>query len=425
MRDILLATIVFGSVPFILQRPHIGVLMWVWLSFMSPHRYTWTFAYDFRFAMMIAAVTLAAWFLSREPKRIPWNLPVIALIAFWGWTSFTTVLAIYPGYAQSEWQNITKGILMNGILVLILFGDRARLNMLIWITVVSIGFFGVKGGMFTLRTGGAYHVYGAPESFFGSNNYLAVALLMTIPLMRYLQLNSDRRTIRWGLTAAMMLCIISVLGSQSRGGFIGLLVLAVALVLRSRKKLVLSVGLAIVMAFGVNFMPESWHERISTILNYEEDASVQGRFDSWDFAIELANERPLTGGGFGAFLANKADTGSGYRAAHSVYFQVLGEHGYVGLLLYMLLLATGFLASFGAISRTKNQPELTWAHDLARLVQVSLFIFVVNGAFSNFAYFELMFQLVAILVALNVVIQENRKETEKRTQKSLEATPVT
>ena len=208
MRDLVLAAIVFGSIPFIFYRPYVGVLVWAWLSYMSPHRFTWTFAYDFRFALVIAAVTLVAWILSREPKRIPWSLPVVAMVAFWAWTSLTTMFALHPGYAQSAWQEVTKGILMNGVLVLALFSNRFRLNALIWVTVVSIGFFGVKGGIFTLNTGGIYHVYGAPQSFFGSNNYLAVALLMIIPLLRYLQLNADRWAIRWGLLAAMMACVV-------------------------------------------------------------------------------------------------------------------------------------------------------------------------------------------------------------------------
>ena len=291
---------------------------------------------------------------------------------------------------------------MNGILVSILFADRIRLNMLIWITAISIGFFGVKGGFFTLITGGAYHVYGAPDSFFASNNYLAVALLMTIPLLRYLQLHSDRWVIRWGLMAAMMTCVISILGSQSRGGFVGLIVLCAALVLRSRRRLMISVGLIVVLVFGINFMPESWHDRISTILTYEEDDSIQGRFDAWKFAIDLADERPMMGGGIGAFLGNKKTLG-GFRSAHSIYFQVLGEQGYIGLLLYLILLVGSFVTSNRVISQTKNQTELAWANDLARLIQVSLIIFVVNGAFSNFAYFELMFQLVAILVALSTM----------------------
>ena len=69
MRDILLAAIVFGSIPFIFYRPHVGILMWAWLSYMTPYRFTWTFAYDFRFALMIAAVTSPTMNAAYTPTR--------------------------------------------------------------------------------------------------------------------------------------------------------------------------------------------------------------------------------------------------------------------------------------------------------------------------------------------------------------------
>ncbi len=193
MRDILLAAMVFGSIPFIFYRPHIGVLVWAWLSYMTPYRYTWSFAYDLRFALVIAMVTLVAWLLSREPKRIPWNLTTISLIAFWAWTSLTTIFAMFPGPAEARWLELTTITLIDGIVTIAIFGDRARLQALLWVIAASIGFFGIKGGIFTLLTGGINPVGGADNVYFSDNNLLAAALLMTIPLMRYLQLTSERQ----------------------------------------------------------------------------------------------------------------------------------------------------------------------------------------------------------------------------------------
>ena len=58
MRDIVLTGLILGALPFILKRPQLGVMMYVWISVMNPHRYTWSFAYDFNFAMIVAIVTL-------------------------------------------------------------------------------------------------------------------------------------------------------------------------------------------------------------------------------------------------------------------------------------------------------------------------------------------------------------------------------
>ena len=76
----------------------------------------------------------------------------------------------------------------------------------------SIGFFGIKGGIFTLLTGGIKPVGGADNAYFSDNNLLAVALLMTIPLMRYLQLTSGQRVVRWGLMGAILAIPLTAMG---------------------------------------------------------------------------------------------------------------------------------------------------------------------------------------------------------------------
>ena len=405
MRDILLTAIVFGSIPFIFYRPHIGVLVWAWLSYMTPYHYTWSFAYDLRFALVIAAVTLLAWLLSKEPKQIPWNLPVIALMAFWAWTGLTTLFAMFPDQAQDKWVELTKIILMDGIVTIAVFGSRLRVTALLWVIVASIGFFGVKGGIFTLVTGGAHRVGGADDVYLSDNNLLAAALLMTIPLMRYLQLTTERRVVQWGLMVTMALCIIAVLGTHSRGGLLGLLVLLLLMLFRSRRKLLVALVLGMTVVAAVSFMPQKWHDRMATIVTYEEDGSVQSRFASWEYGLSVAQEHPVTGGGFKAFLGNKVEgTVWGYRSAHSIYVQVLGEHGFAGLGLYGLLLVSALVLGWSVARRSKGRPELAWAHDLAQMIQVSLIVFVAAGAFLSLAYFELVFHLVAIIVVVNIVI---------------------
>ena len=365
---------------------------------MTPYRYTWTFAYDFRFAYIIAFVTLVAWLMSREPKKITWAAVTAFLLAFWLWSTLTLQFAEFPGPAQAKWEEMTKIILMDGIVTMALLTTRARLDALIWVIVVSIGIFGVKGGIFTILTGGYYRVSGAPGSYFGENNFLAAALLITIPLMRYLQLQSKHKLARWGLSAAMILCIFSVLGSQSRGGLVGLLALVLILFARTRRKLLISVGLVAVLSAGFAFMPDSWHERMATIMNYQEDASAGGRVAAWLYGYEKALEKPLVGGGYEAFL--------GYgRSAHSVYFQVLGEHGFVGLALYILFLGATFVLAGSIVRRAEGQPDLLWAQDLMRMVQSSLAVFAIVGAFLSLSYFELIVHLGAIAVAVDGVVR--------------------
>lgn len=418
MRDLLLTAIVFGSIPFIFYRPHIGVLVWVWLTFMTPFNYAWAFAVDFRFAFMIAAITVVAWIVSREPKRIVLNMPSAALLVFWLFTGLTTLFALFPDQAQAKWIELTKIVAIDLVVTVALFTDRRRINTLIWVIVGSIGFFGVKGGISTLVTGGTVHVGAVDGSYFSDNNLLAAALLMTIPLMRYLQTASTERLVRWGLAVAIAFCILGVLGTQSRGGFVGLIVVALMLFARSPKKLIFSFGLIVILAGGITFMPDSWVERMQTIGSQDVDASVQGRFDAWAFAYEFAQERPLMGGGFQAFRANLDEAGSlGYRSAHSIYFQVLGEHGFTGLLLYLLLIVSSLLFTVSAIRKMRGDPDLLWARNLMRMVQISMVVFLVTGVFLSMAYFELFVFLIAISIGVDqyvrAVISAGQPETRR------------
>ncbi len=406
MRDLLVTLLIFGSIPVILVKPHVGVLVFSWISYMNPHRLTWGFAYNFHFALLVGATTIFAWLLSRESKRLPWTPVTVLLVAFTAWISITTYFATYPDAAYAKWDQTIKILIFNGFVTLGLMGSKERLNALIWVIVVSIGFFGVKGGIFTLLGGGAFHVYGPEGSFIGENNSLALALLTVLPLMRYLQLNTRLWWINWGLTAAMLLSLIAVLGSQSRGAFVGLTVMLLAFFIKSRKRLLISIGAVLVVALSISFMPEEWHTRMETIVEYQDDPSTQGRFEAWEFGFNVAKDHPIVGGGFGVFRGNTGEGRSWGRPAHSIYFQVLGEHGFVGLVLYLFLGAATFMAGSSIIRRTRGKQELTWARDLAGMTQVSLVTFGTAGAFLSLAYFDLVYHLVVIMVITSVLTRE-------------------
>ena len=222
----------------------------------------------------------------------------IVLLLFALWISLTTTTALFPVQAFDTWQQTIKIIFFNGFVTIVLMRDRKRIDILIWVIVVSLGFFGVKGGIFTILSGGSYYVFGPPKSFISDNTQLALALLMVVPLMRYLQLNSESKWVRSGLLAAMLLTIVAILGTQSRGALVGLVVMLFALFVKSRRRLLATIVVGVFLGIGISFMPDSWTARMETIREYEEDASVLGRFDAWRFAYETAKDHPVLGGGF-------------------------------------------------------------------------------------------------------------------------------
>jgi putative inorganic carbon (HCO3(-)) transporter len=193
VRDLLLFAIFFGSVPFILWRPAIGAFVWVWVSIMAPHRMTFGFAYDFAFAQLIAIATLIGVLFSREAKRLPVTPVTVVLFLLLVWINVTTFFALDTSQALPMWERVMKVQFMVFVTLYIL-NTRQHINVLIWVTALSVGFYSVKGGLFTLRGGGGEGlVWGPPGSFIEDNNSLALATTMTIPVLYYLFLQTSKR----------------------------------------------------------------------------------------------------------------------------------------------------------------------------------------------------------------------------------------
>lgn len=412
MRDILLAAVIFGALPLVVQRPYIGILLWSWISYMNPHRLTWGFAYDFPFAALVAGAAMLGLLLSKEPKRIPWTPTTVALALFVLWMSLTTAFAFFPEEAMSHWEKVIKIQIMTFVM-LMLMAERQRLHLLVWVIVASLAFYGIKGGIFAVLTGGEYRVWGPDGSFIEGNNELALTLIMALPLMRYLHVTTSNKYIRWALVASMALCTISVAASYSRGALLTLAVVGFVFWLKGRHKFVVGVAIAAAAAVVLALMPAQWYQRMDTIDQYEQDASAMGRIYAWQFAYNLAKDRPLVGGGFKAFdrslhpiYAPSTDDPDAYIAtdAHSVYFKVLGEHGFVGLALFLLLMALGFRTATWVLRHSKTRPELSWATALASMTQVSLVAYAVGGAFLGLTYFDLYYNLIAILILTRVCV---------------------
>ena len=404
MRDILVTALILGSIPFIIWRPYIGVLIYVWISVMNPHRLTWGFAQDFPFAAIIAGVTLASCVFSRDLRRPPISGLTVTLFLFVAWTGVTTLYSLYPSESYERWTAMMKTEIM-AFLIPMLFHRQERLRQLLWVVVLSIAFYGVKGGVWFLLTGGGWRVYGPPSSYIYDNNALAVAIIMMIPLMRYLQLTSPHKSVRWGLTGTMVLCGVAALGSYSRGALLAVGAMLAVLLWKSRQRLaLLLVAIATIPAVFL-YLPEHWYQRMDTIVNFERDDSAMRRLNAWATMYRLAEDRPLVGGGFDiaegpVFEKYSPNPLLPAQVAHSIYFQALGEHGFVGLGLYLLLYLLFWKSAGGLIRAPPSRSEFAWARDFGLMMQVSLTGFLVGGAFLSLVNFDLPYYLMGITAAI-------------------------
>lgn len=407
MRDALLLAIIFAGSLASLRRPWLGVLLWTWTSIMNPQDLAWGFARDFPVAAVPAMATLVGLLFTEERRTITNDLPVILLLLFVAWMGMTLPFSFDVAGSAEMFKKILKIDFM--ILVsLMLIHTRRHMELLVVVLVFSIGFYGVKGGIFTLTTGGDFRVWG-PGGFIGGNNEIALAIILVIPLMRFLQLQSKGFLVQHGLSAAMALSAAAALGSQSRGALLAAGAMSIYLWLKSPRKALFGIALLLVGGVLVAFMPDSWDQRMNSIVDYEHDSSAQGRINAWWMAWNLAKSH-LTGGGFdiytpdvfGAYAPNPNDL----HAAHSIYFQVLGEHGFIGLFLFLALWWSVWRSASWLVKRGGSTPETLWCKHLGAMCQVSLVGYFVGGAFLSLAYFDLPYDILLLVVVARRWLQE-------------------
>lgn len=411
MRDLLFAAMMAGLIPLAMMRPFVGVLVWCWISFLNPHRDLWGFGYSAPWAQMIFLATLVGCVVAREPKRLPVNALTILFVVLALHFTVTTLFGLgEPTGAWAKWDKTMK-VIAGLLLTAALLTDRHRIHALIWLMAISMGYYGIRGGLFTIVTGGSWHVLGPVETMIRDNNHVGTALLISIPLMNYLRMHSKHRIVRLGLIAAMVLTLFAALGTQSRGAFLALAAVTVVLWLRSRQKVLFGAMMAAVLAGAITFMPDSWVERMESIRTYEEDPSATTRLRLWEVSFLLAADRPLIGSGFrGPYTRSAVDTvapGGPARAVHSIWFETMGEHGFLGFALWLGLTITGVWFTIRLVRLARAHPELAWAGDLGRMAQVSIVAYCVGGTFLSLAYWDYYWTLLVALGATYAVARQS------------------
>jgi putative inorganic carbon (HCO3(-)) transporter len=411
MRDILVTILVFGSLPLIFKRPYWGPALWIWISVMNPHAQGWGFARTFPFAAIIAAVMLVSLVVYKGDKKLPVVPVTVVFICFMLWMCVTSIFAIHPEAVYTQWNKVMKIFGMT-LVVIMLMKERKHIEMAIWSIVISLGYYGVKGGIFTIKSGGGDRVWGPAGTFIEGNNEVALAFIMVIPLMFYLLKITKNRWGRYAFMASMGLCAFASLGSYSRGALLAIGAMGAFLWLKSKEKLTVGLVLVLLVPVLLLAMPQQWHSRMDSISEYKEDESAMGRVNAWHMATNLAMDR-LIGGGFEIYDAGVfrmyAPVPEDIHAAHSVYFQVLGEHGFLGLFLYLAIGVLTWRSGSWVIKNSKLDPELKWAAELVPLLQVSLLGFAVGGAFLSLAYFDVPYYVMAAMVATRLVVERHLK----------------
>ena len=410
MRGIAFFLAFVACLPFIFVSPFTGVLVWYVFSLGNFHTLIWggPFA-SLNYAYVIAIVTCLAWLFSRtEPKQLPLTPLVILTLSFSVWITFTSVFALGP--ADEVWD---KWITVQKILFMCLVGyalttTRERLNQLIWAVVLTIGIWGVKGALFAILHGGG-EIHGPDGGMLASNNDFGLGLVVMLPLIFYQRYLATNRHVRRGLLLMGFLVTLAVFFTYSRGALVGVCAMGVVFWLRSRAKFVTGLLVAALCFSIYAVAPEKWFNRMGTIETYQEDESAMSRLWLWQISLRIAELHPINGGGFkvtfSPSVTNNMLRGTDLarmtkpRAAHSIYFDALSEHGWVGLFLFLMILGYSWVNCAWLTRHSRNRPDLAWANMLGRMGQAVLVGYATAGAFASQAYLDEYWCIIFIIEA--------------------------
>ncbi|MBY0423750.1 MAG: putative O-glycosylation ligase, exosortase A system-associated [Parvularculaceae bacterium] len=401
MRDALLLLFIIGSLAAALRYPFVGVLLWAWFTLMTPHQMAYG-VFGISLNVLIAGATIVSVALTGAWRHFRLDATIVLLVLFAFWLFVAQLNSLRPENSYQYFDRFLKTLIFV-FFALQLATSKLKFHALVWMFVACLGYFGLKGGLFTLVTLGHYRVQGLTDTVLGDNNHLGIALATSLPMYLYLHSQATSRYARLGLIAVFVLTVVAIIGTQSRGAFVSLVVFAFYFWLRSRRKLMILGALAALMGPAIAFMPSKWTERMSTISEAENDDSFMGRVDAWVINTKLALAHPFTGVGlrnsYEKDIAATVEPNRTPRAAHSIYFEVLGGSGFVGLAIYLSLLGNAVLTTFAMQRRRDLAAASEWTRNFCYYAQISLAVFCVGGATVSLEMWDGYMLIIALIAA--------------------------
>jgi probable O-glycosylation ligase (exosortase A-associated) len=428
MRDYLLLVFVLGLVPFILWRSWIGAIAWTWVGLMNPHLYAWTLN-RFPFAQVIGLAFFVSWLISRDKRMVPMTPGVVILCLLFAFIALKTPFAFYPDVAWDMLGRFAKIVLVALLIPTVIYSPK-RVRWMLWTILFSIGvFYGARGGVFAIATGGGSQVQGPEPSFIGGNTHLGVALLMVVPLFVAFMQDTESRWLKRGAIACFWLTMLAIVFTYSRGALLGLAMVGTLLFFNSKRKLLIAAVLIPVGLAALAFTPDKLVDRASTITTDAEvmDTSALARLQSWSVATNIALRHPLGAGyvvdamPFDEWIQYSDIEHPGLfkvQAAHSIYFQMLGDHGFIGLGLFLFMILATFLTlrSVRQECRRDPDPDREWLAKYALALQIGLSGYLVSGAFVSLAGFDLLYTYVVLSA---ILFRESRESAAQKKQRAM------
>ena len=411
MRDILVFAFVMLSLPTCFQRPFYGLLVFSWLAYMRPQDLCWGFARTMRLSFFVAVAMVGGWWAVERGRRsfAAWDFRTRSIVLLGLLVAISYAFAkFHTKYTNTYFLEFVK------ILAIALFttgqvDTKARFKTMCWTIAACLAFFGIKGGLFGVLSGGGQILRG-PGGMMEDNNDFALALVMNIPLLWYLGMaEQDRPWVAKFTKIALGLTVITVVLTHSRGGFLAMTATALWIAWRSGKIMRAATILVLLAVLFPLVAPQEVLERLGSIGDAKE-SSAAARLMAWATAFNMIGANPLLGVGMRNFqpryreysVVPLSDTSNTY-VAHNSYLQIWAESGTLAFAVYFVLLVSILLTSRRLFRLGRSRADLHWISDYARMMEATTVGFMVGAFFLNRGHFDLIYHWIALVTALVAV----------------------
>jgi putative inorganic carbon (hco3(-)) transporter len=437
MRDLFFVGYVGLLMLLAFKRPFLFTLVYAYVDIVAPQRLSYFLLNSIPLSLIVFALAVLGFLVSDEKRDVRlsarWAL-LIALIAYCG---YTTTVAVEPVAAQEKWGWVWKALVFAAFLPLLL-KTRLRIEALALTLVLCASALIVTGGIKTALGGGGYGslvLLVDDNSGLYEGSIISCVAIAIIPLVVWLAQHGTIFKPDWKVklyaAALVFAALLIPIGTQARTGLVCIAVLAVLFLRQTKKRFLYLAGAALVGAAAIPFLPSTFSNRMETIRDYKSDESAATRIAVWKWTWEFVQEHPF-GGGFDAYRINKVrydipviddngfDTGAvdrkeivdAGRAYHSSYFEMLGEQGFPGLIMWLIIHVGGVwrMEVIGRLYKKRDRPDEAWVPPLARALQNAQIIYLVGSLFVGIAFQPFVYMLVGMQIGLDTYLTRRRGE---------------
>ncbi len=422
LRDLYIALVYLAFLVVGLSAPFVFVLGYVWVDNSYPQEIS-EYLTPIPVAMILGVAAVGGYMLidRKYPPRVSAHMVLTLLFA--AWVTTTLAWAEVPDPAAYKWNYAFKTVMFSIVLTLMI-RSRVQIEAFLQVLLFSIALHVLPLGIKNLLSGSGYgRNLGVLKgnSLLLESSTLATAAIMLIPIILYLRAHSvivpKSRARDIGYLALAGMAVMCALGTFARTALIGFGVLGVSLWLQSRRKVLFScVAVVLVIGFGA-MTSDSWSERIATTVDYNQEDSALGRILVWQWTLGYVKDHPF-GGGFNSYMIDRIEFPAANgeqpvvvfgKAFHNTLIEVLGEHGFPGLLIFVSIVVISLLYFYRVARQTRDQPYLLWLHDLANALLTSLLVVMACGNFIQVGFQAMTWYLFALAVCVREYLHRVRK----------------